>query len=79
MGKFIFIQKRLILMTTQEKSIEEKLNEHPDLKEFVLSTLELVNSTEITADKAEEILVDRIREYGPKLLEEWAKKKNSQR
>jgi len=65
-------------MTTQEKSIEEKLNEHPDLKEFVLSTLELVNSTEITADKAEEILADRIREYGPKLLGEWAKKKNLQ-
>lgn len=37
--------------------------------------LKLVNSTEITADKAEEILADRIREYGPKLLEEWAKKK----
>ncbi len=65
-------------MTTQEKSIEEKLNEHPDLKEFVLSTLELVDSTEITADEAEEILVDRIREYGPKLIEEWAKKKNLQ-
>ena len=63
-------------MTTQEKSIEEKLNGHPELKEFVLSTLELVDSTEITADKAEEILADRIREYGPKLLEEWAKKKN---
>ena len=62
-------------MTTQEKSIEEKLNEHPDLKEFVLSSLDLVNSTEITADKAEEILVDRIREYAPKIIEEWAKKK----
>ena len=63
-------------MTTQEKSIEEKLNEHPDLKEFVLSSLELVNSTKITAAEAEEILVGRIREYGPKILEEWAKKKN---
>ncbi len=66
-------------MTTQKKSIEEKLNEHPELKEFVLSTLELVDSTEITADEAEEILADRIREYGPKLIEEWAKKKNLQR
>lgn len=28
-------------MNTQDKSIEEKLNEHPDLKEFVLSTLEI--------------------------------------
>jgi len=65
-------------MTTQKKSIEEKLNEHPDLKEFVLSTLELVDSTEITAGEAEEILAGRIREYGPKLLEEWAKKKNLQ-
>ena len=66
-------------MTKQEQSIEAKLNEHPDLKEFVLSSLELVNSTEITADKAEEILVERIRDYGPKILEEWAKKKNAQR
>ena len=63
-------------MTKQEQSIEAQLNEHPDLKEFVLSSLELVNSTEITADKAEEILVERIRDYGPKILEEWAKKKN---
>ena len=66
-------------MTKQEQSIEAQLNEHPDLKEFVLSSLELVNSTEITADKAEEILVERIRDYGPKILEEWAKKKNAQR
>jgi len=66
-------------MTTHTKSIEERLNEHPDMKEFVLSSLELVNSTEITADKAEEILVERMREYGPKLLEEWAKKKNLQK
>ena len=66
-------------MTTHEESLEEKLNSHPELKKFVLSSLELVNSTEITADKAEEILVDRIREYGPKILGEWAKKKNSQK
>jgi len=66
-------------MTKQEQSIEAKLNEHPDLKKFVLSSLELVNSTEITADQAEEILVERIRDYGPKILEEWAKKKNAPR
>jgi len=63
-------------MTTQEKSLEERLTELPELKEFVFSTLELIDSTGITADKAEEILANRIREYGPKLLEEWAKKKN---
>ena len=63
-------------MITKEQSIEEKLNKHPDLKEFVLSTLELVNSTGITADTAEERLVESIRKYSPKIFEEWAKKKN---
>jgi len=61
-------------MNIQDKSIVDKLNEHPDLKEFVLSSIELVDSTEITADEAEELLVERIREYTPKLLEEWGKK-----
>lgn len=68
---------RIKLMNTQDKLIIEKLNECPDLKQFVISSIELVDSTEITADDAEEMLLDRMREYSPKLLEEWAKKKNS--
>jgi hypothetical protein len=62
-------------MNKQAKTLEEQLNEHPDLKEFVVSSLELVNSSQLTAHEADEALVERIRKYGPKLLEEWAKKK----
>ena len=62
-------------MTKQAKTLEEQLNEHPGLKEFVVSSLEFVNSSQLTAHEADEMLVERIREFGPKLLEEWSKKK----
>jgi len=62
-------------MSNKEKTLEERLNEHPELKAFVDSSLELIDSTQITAHEAEEILVERIREYSSGILEEWAKKK----
>lgn len=76
MGNFFLRTKP---MNTFDTSIIERLNDNPDLKEFVVSSLELVDSTEITADEAEEILLNRIREYGPKLLGEWAKKNSIKR
>ncbi len=54
-------------MTKQAKTLEEQLNEHPDLKEFVVSSLEFVNSSKLTAHEADEVLVERIRKFGPKL------------
>ena len=62
-------------MTIQAKTLEEQLNEHPGLKEFVVSSLEFVNSSQLTAHEADEALVERMREFAPKLLEEWSKKK----
>lgn len=62
-------------MNRQAKTLEEQLNEHPGLKEFFVSSLEFVKSSQLTAHEADEVLVERIREFAPKLLEEWSKKK----
>jgi hypothetical protein len=57
------------------KSIEERLNDHPELKakiERLLSVVENAAGDLIKADEAEERMIEEIRQLGQTALQTWA-------
>lgn len=71
--------KRAMNMKTKiaspSKSIEERLNDYPELKakiEELLSVVENAEGNLIKADAAEERVVEEIRQLGQTALQTWA-------
>ena len=61
-----------IPMSKKKLSLEERLAEHPKLKEHVLGLLEIVESDIALADEAEERTIEGVRGLGKQVLEDWA-------
>jgi Flp pilus assembly CpaE family ATPase len=67
--------------TEQPKSLEQRLNAHPDLKvkiEVLLSVVENAQGDLIRADAAEQRVVEEIRQLGQTALQEWATQQHQQ-
>ena len=54
------------------KTLEERLNAHPELKEQILTLLELAESGIERADEVEERTVEPVRSIGRLVLQDWA-------
>ena len=62
-------------IATRSKSIEERLNDYPELKakiEELLSVVENAKGDLIKADAAEERVIEEIRQLGQTALQSWA-------
>ena len=55
------------------KTLEERLNAHPELKAQLLALLELAESDIPSADEVEERTVEPIRSLGRQVIQDWAK------
>ena len=55
------------------KTLEERLNAHPELKAQLLALLELAESDITSADEVEERTVEPIRSLGCQVIQDWAK------
>ncbi len=54
------------------KSLEERLDAHPELKEHLLGLLELAESGIESADRVEELTVGGIKGLGRQVMQDWA-------
>ncbi len=54
------------------KTLEERLNAHPELKAQLLTLLELAESDIERADEVEERTVEPIRSLGRQVIQDWA-------
>lgn len=68
-------------MNDREKSFEERLNAHPELRarfEQILELIEDVDEQVNTADEAEERAIEEVRRLGNEIVHEWSVQKSSQ-
>ena len=79
MGKSIRIHLKGILMSKKSLSLEERLAEHPKLKDQVLGLLEIAESDIRLADEAEERTIEGVRGLGKQVLEDWARQQQESR
>ncbi len=54
------------------KTLEERLNAHPELKAQLLALLELAESDIVRADEVEERTLEPIRSLGRQVIQDWA-------
>ena len=54
------------------KTLEDRLNAHPELKKQILTLLELAESGIERADEVEERTVEPIRSLGRQVIQDWA-------
>jgi hypothetical protein len=54
------------------RTLEERLNAHPELKAQLLALLELAESDIARADEVEERTVEPIRSFGRQVIQDWA-------
>ena len=54
------------------KTLEDRLNAHPELKKQILTLLELAESDIERADEVEQRTVEPIRSLGRQVIEDWA-------
>lgn len=78
-----FMIKRLpsnpVSTTPVSKSLEERLNRHPELKSKIESLLSVVENAEgdlCKANEAEQRMIEEIRQLGQVALQEWANRQN---
>ena len=56
------------------KTLEERLNAHPELKAQLLTLLELAESDIERADEVEERTVESVRSLGRQTIQDWAER-----
>jgi len=64
------------------KSLEERLNRHPALKDRVEAMIEVLEAEEGVLDNAndaEERVIAEVRKLGAELMSDWAEHKEAQR
>ena len=59
-------------MSAKTKSLEERLAAHPELKQQLLTLLELAESNIDSADRVEELTVEGIKTFGQQVMQDWA-------
>ena len=66
---------------SRSKSIEERLNDYPELKVRIEELLSMVENAEgdlVKADAAEERVIEEIRQLGQTVLQTWATRQEHQ-
>jgi hypothetical protein len=69
-------------MTDTRPNLDERLGNHPHLRERFESILAIVEDTTSTidlADEAERLAIIEVRQLGAAMLHEWARTKESQK
>jgi hypothetical protein len=61
-------------MAKPTKSLEERLQAHPELKEQLLGLLELAESGIDSADEVEALAVEGSKGLGRQVMQEWAER-----
>ena len=61
-------------MAKSTKSLEERLQAHPQLEEHLLGLLELAESGIDSADEVEALAVEGSRGLGRQVMQEWAER-----
>jgi hypothetical protein len=67
--------------TPVTKSLEERLNRHPELKTKIESLLSVVENAEgdlLKANEAEQRMIEEIRQLGQVALQGWATRQNQE-
>lgn len=67
--------------TPVSKSLEERLNRHPELRSKIESLLSVVENAEgdlVKANAAEQRVIEEIRQLGQAALQEWATRQNQE-
>lgn len=67
--------------TPVSKSLEERLNRHPELKSKIESLLSVVENAEgdlLKANEAEQRMIEEIRQLGQVALQGWANRQNQE-
>ena len=59
-------------MSKTQRSLEDRLEAHPELKEHLLGLLDLAESGIESADRVEELTVDGIKGLGRQVIQDWA-------
>lgn len=61
-------------MMKDTKSLEERLEAHPELKEHMLALLDLAESGLRRADDVEEELIEKVKGLGQQVMQDWAER-----
>lgn len=61
-------------MMNDTKSLEERLEAHPELKEHILALLDVAESGLRRADDVEEELIEKIKGLGQQVMQDWAER-----
>ncbi len=64
-------------MSKTKKSLEQRLEAHPELKEHLLGLLELAESGIESADRVEELTVGGIKGLGRQVMQDWAEQQEA--
>jgi len=64
-------------MSKTKKSLEERLEAHPELKEHLLGLLELAECGIESADTVEELTVEGIQGLGRQVMQDWAEQQEA--
>lgn len=64
-------------MSKPTKSLEDRLQAHPELKQHVLELLELAEGDIESADKVEELVVKGIGGMGRQVIQDWAEQQET--
>jgi len=67
-------------MNDRKSSLEKRLSAHPELKKRIEKLLEIVEDADddiVSADRAEEIVINEIQRLGNELMHDWATHKES--
>ena len=59
--------------------IEERLAAHPELKQQLLTLLELAESNIDSADRVEELTVEGIKTFGQQVMQDWAQRREEEK
>ena len=66
-------------MPKPTKSLEERLQAHPELKKQVLKLLEVAESSIDSADEVEALVVEASRGLGRQVMQEWAEQQTEEK
>lgn len=64
-------------MSKTAKSLEERLQAHPELKQHMVDLLDLADGGIESADKVEELVVGGIRGVGRQVIQDWAEQQEA--
>ena len=66
-------------MSVKTEGLEERLAAHPELKQHLLTLLELAEGSIDNADRVEELTVEGIKTFGQQVMQDWAQRREEEK